>query len=169
MTLAALKYEFNPVRQQTRFLGVSPESTEVRKRICNAALHLGDSIAFQTRFSQERSAVMELIRTVRECVRPNWDGYGADPVRPEAFREAIRFLEELPTGVPTPEFEVLPHGEIALEWYRQKGQSFMISLSGDSMISYAGLFGPGIKAHGSEYFFESIPAAVLHNLRRLFS
>lgn len=168
MTLAVLKSEWGSAPQQTRFLGVSAESKEVRKQIRDATLHLEDSVASQGRIAQKRTAIAELVRTVRECAKPDWDGYGADPVRPEAFMEAVRFLGQLPVGLPNPEIEALANGEIALEWHKRIGQSFIVSLSGESMISYAGLLGPGAKAHGTEYFFGEIPAPVLQNLLRLF-
>jgi len=168
MTLAALKSEFSPARQQTRFLGISPESIEVRKQVRNATLHLDEAVTSQTMIAQKRHAIAELIQTVRQSARPNWDGYGADPVKPEGFMEAVRLLGQLPVGLPNPEFEVLANGDIALEWHLRKGHSFIISLSGESLISYAGLLGPGAKVHGTEYFFEEIPYPVVQSLLRLF-
>lgn len=111
-----------------------------------------------------------LSKVFEECFEENWDGYNARPISFEAYEEARRFVELLPSYIPLPEVVPEPTGEIGLEWYKEKQYTFVISVSGCNIINYAGIFGEGNKTHGTEEFFsESIPPTILQNIRRLFS
>jgi hypothetical protein len=102
-----------------------------------------------------------------ECVAENWDGYGAQPIDRDSFREAERFIRALPTTVFEPEVDVDPDGEISLEWYLEPRKVFSVSIGRRNEITYAGLFGIN-KTYGREYFDDEIPKAVFDNLDRLF-
>ncbi len=83
-------------------------------------------------------------------------------------RQAKRLLESLPlTFFPIPEVIPEPNGEIGLEWYREKRNVFVASVSGRNEIVYAGLLGVN-KLHGTEYFGDSLPSIILENLKRLY-
>jgi hypothetical protein len=97
----------------------------------------------------------------------NWDGEGAVPVTPEAYHHAREFLRKLPPDIPAPEVAADPDGEIALEWYRDPGFSFSISIGPTGRLAYAGLFGPE-NEYGNAHFTGVIPRAILEHIRGLF-
>lgn len=104
----------------------------------------------------------------KDCSEANWDGYNARPISDKAFLEALKLLQLLPAYLPSPEIVPEPTGEMGLEWYKGNQFVFVMSLSGNNTITYAGMFGPGIETHGTESFSESLPRTVIENIRRLF-
>ncbi len=112
--------------------------------------------------------LQELYNVWGECSSENWDGYGAQPVDPNSFNEAERFIRALPTTVRKPEVAVDPDGEISLEWYFEPRKVFSVSIGKRSEITYAGLYGLN-KTYGREYFDDEIPKAIFDNFERLFS
>ncbi|MCG6551799.1 MAG: hypothetical protein L7F77_05685 [Candidatus Magnetominusculus sp. LBB02] len=104
----------------------------------------------------------------KECSIENWDGQGAQAITNSAFKEAQMVIDALPSSIPTPVMVAEPTGDIGFEWYRGKGQVFVISVSGDRRITYAGLV-VGNKVHGEEHFDSTLPMAVIQNIMRLYS
>ncbi len=113
-------------------------------------------------------SLQELYNLWGECSSENWDGYGAQPVDPDSFNEAERFIRALPTTVREPEVAVDPDGEISLEWYFEPRKVFSVSIGKRNEIKYAGLYGLN-KTYGREYFDDEIPKAIFDNFDRLFS
>lgn len=100
----------------------------------------------------------------------NWDGYGASPVSNQTLKEAFKFISLLPSSLPVPEeISADPDGEISMEWYKDTRHIFTISISANNTISYAGVFGPYSKVHGTEYFDFKIPELVLENIKKIGS
>jgi hypothetical protein len=97
-----------------------------------------------------------------------WDGYDAQPISEDSFKETIRFLQMLPFAMPIPEVVPEPSGQIALEWYESQDYIFVVSLSGKKLIDYAGLFGEGNKTYGTERFKKTIPNTIIENVNRLY-
>ncbi|HPE81915.1 MAG TPA: hypothetical protein PKZ35_18145 [Gammaproteobacteria bacterium] len=110
----------------------------------------------------------ELQEILSECSSENWDGENGCAITAPTYTEAVRFLEELPVGMPIPEIIPESDGDIGFEWSNGKGRVFVASVSGDGCITYAGVFGRSKKAHGVETFDESIPQSVVENIRRIF-
>lgn len=104
----------------------------------------------------------------RECSQAGWDGYSASAVTEDAYEEARKIINLLPSSIRIPEIVAEPTGEIGFEWRRGRGQVFVLSVGGKHRITYAGIFG-GNKMHGSEYFEETLPYAIIQHLRRLYS
>jgi hypothetical protein len=98
---------------------------------------------------------------------PDWDGYGAAPVTPQARAAAEEFLGALPTTWPPPEMAADPDGEISFEWARDPHWVFSVSVSPEGRLSYAGLFGVN-RVHGAESFVGQLPQAIVDNLVRFF-
>lgn len=117
--------------------------------------------------SQLKLALSALQEVLRDCSESNWDGSNALPISSEAYCEAEKLLKLLPLSLPMPEIVPEPTGEIGLEWYEGKQFVFVISVGGNNVITYAGIFGEGNKTHGTEVFTESIPPTILRNIRRL--
>ena len=111
----------------------------------------------------------DIYNLYKECSEENWDGYGAEPISIGAYLEAVKLAELLPSSSPVPEVVPEPNGEIAFEWYRGKRFVFVVSVGGNNVINYAGLFGSSTRAYGSEYFGDKLPSSVIGNIQRLFS
>jgi len=113
-------------------------------------------------------ALISLLEVYRECYQSDWDGYGAEAISEDAFKEAQKIIILLPSSIRMPEITAEPTGEIGFEWHKGKGQVFVISVSGKHRITYAGIFS-GNKVHGTEYFGKTLPLAIIQHLRRLYS
>lgn len=102
----------------------------------------------------------------KECSEEDWDGYGAKPIKEEAYLQALELVDALPSSLPLP--EVIPErsGDLALEWSKGKRAVLVISVSGEKMIQYAGIFGTS-KIHGSEYLEDFLPQVIIENISRL--
>ncbi len=124
-----------------------------------------ESITFGRPLYEVHSSLLDVYR---ECSCADWDGYGAAAITPEAYEEAKRIIDLLPSSIQMPEIVAEPTGEVGFEWRRGRGRIFVISIDGRHKITYAGLF-DGNKTHGTEYFGETLPAAVIEHLRRLYS
>ncbi len=109
----------------------------------------------------------ELNEVYGESSRKNWDGYGAHAVSAAALEEAKTLVQALPTTVELPEVAAEPDGSLALEWYKSPYRIFSMSVTGSGKIFYAGLFGKGSKAHGSEVFGDAIPETIIRQIQRL--
>lgn len=120
-------------------------------------------------FGQQDSVLQSLDTIIDECSDPGWDGYDAQPIREEAYIETRRLIRSLPTTsfIPMPDITPMPNGEIALEWSKGKRRIFVASVSGNNELTYAGLFGMN-KAHGTEYFGDTLPSVLLENLKRIY-
>ena len=122
-------------------------------------------------FNKEEIATY-LNEIYEECSSENWDGYDSNPISEEAFEQAQSFLytvmNENQLNVPIPDISADPDGDISLEWRKEHRFTFVVSINGQGLISYAGLFGKN-KIHGTEYFGQEIPPSIIFNLRRLYS
>ncbi len=112
--------------------------------------------------------LQSLVSVFEECSEEGWDGNEASPITEDAYLEARRLISNLPINLRMPEVVPEPSGEIGLEWSKGKDRTFVLSLSGRNEIVYAGLFGFN-KVHGVEYFGDTVPSAILENLRRLYT
>ena len=83
----------------------------------------------------------ELLKTFEECRKPNWDGYGAQPVREETYDLAHQFLTALPLSTPVPSIGAEPDGHITVEWHRSPQRTVSVSISPDGELHYAALLG----------------------------
>jgi hypothetical protein len=142
-------------------LGHGQEATEVEKLLEKILIHVRQSAAFQL-------AEESLFEVYREHSEGRWDGEDAEPITRDAYLEAREFLKLLPTIFPTPDILPEPTGEIAMEWYKDKGRVFVISFGGNGVITFAGMFGRNATIHGTESFEDFIPPTIIDGIRRLF-
>ncbi len=129
-----------------------------------AQLRESVTITFGRPLGEMRCSLTEIYR---ECSITDWDGYGARAITKDAYEEAKKIIDLLPSSIPVPEIVAEPTGDIGFEWYKEKGQVFALSVSGKHLIIYAGIFA-GNKVHGSEYFGETLPPVIKQHLRRLY-
>jgi len=110
----------------------------------------------------------QLTQVYQDCSEESWDGYDALPISEKAYFEAAKLIMLLPSHINKPEIIPEPTGEIALEWYLGKNFIFVISVGGNNLITYAGLFGSTSKTHGTEYFGTKLPSIIVDSIQRLF-
>lgn len=154
-----LSYGVAPTRgasDEARF--IAKQSEEGRRRLREThSLGLGADRALE-----------ELFVVARECRTPNWDGYGAEAIEEETCRQAYRFLEALPLGIPAPTVGAEADGHLTLEWYKTPERVLSVSISPNGMIYYAALIGSS-KRSGTEPFLGEVPGDILHIIRRVLS
>lgn len=160
--LAYMDYTSFPGRTETA--GVSDESKLVRKMYRNAVAHFFEPVSEAQRILTVLQSLNEVYESCRE---EGWDGYDAEPVTEDALVEAARLLFLLPSSIPMPAVSPEPTGEIVLEWYKDRYHVFAASVGGESIITYAGLFGPDSKSHGTEHFGDSLSPIIVENINRL--
>lgn len=103
--------------------------------------------------------IVELFQTFEECREPNWDGYGAQPVREETYRLAHQFLAALPLRTPAPSIGAEPDGHLTAEWYRSPQRTLSVSISPDGNLYFAALLGSA-KNYGTEPFIGEVPKII---------
>ncbi len=110
--------------------------------------------------------LQELDTVADECRLVNWDGQGAAPVGQDTLGHARRLLECLPNGYPMPSVGVEPDGHVTLEWYRSPNWTLSVSISPESDLYYAALFGTN-DVRGREVFSGKAPEIILSLIRRV--
>ena len=108
----------------------------------------------------------DLLKTFEECREPNWDGYGAQPVREETYHLAYQFLTALPLSTPLPSIGSEPDGQITVEWYRSPQRTLSVSISPDGDLHYAALLGSA-KTCGTEPLTGAVPKVVADLIHRV--
>jgi hypothetical protein len=137
--------------------GISEDAREIGKRAFWRGGLVCDVVAY---VAARRQALAEVQSTFEECAEPDWDGYGAQGVRPETYAQAVRFLLALPTTVPKPEVTAEPDGEIAFEWYRSGACVFVVSVGEGGILTYTFRRGRR-KAWGVTFLEDEVPRDVL--------
>jgi hypothetical protein len=163
MTAAVAFRDLGSFRKPTGSYGVSQDFNVVAGMYQSAVEHILES---STEVERLRNSVVALRELHERCGQQNWDGNRAEPIGDQAFRNAKEFLWALPSVVPVPEIIAEPNGDVGFEWYINPRQVFVASVSGARTLTYAGLFGPN-KTSGEEQFVESVPTAIMQNIRRL--
>jgi len=144
--------------------GFGSDHTQLSKFFDDIVAELRKSITL----GGKTDVLQSLASLFEECSEEDWDGNEASPITEDAYLEARRLISNLPINLHMPEVVPEPSGEIGLEWSKGKDRTFVLSLSGRNEIVYAGLFGIN-KVHGVEYFGDTLPSAILENLRRLYT
>jgi len=108
----------------------------------------------------------ELLKTFEECRKPNWDGYGAQPVREETYDLAHQFLTALSLSTPVPSIGAEPDGHITVEWYRSPQRTLSVSISPDGELHYAALLGAE-RICGTETFRARMPQVLSDLIARI--
>ena len=112
------------------------------------------------------TALSELNNIRAEASHPGWDGYGARPVNFEAFLQARRFLESLPTTAPSPDVSADPDGEVSLDWVFGPRKALTLSIGANGRCSYAWIRGKRT-SRGTEWLDDEVPTNILVALAQL--
>lgn len=164
MNLAIPSIDYPGFSTISSTIGFSPASEVIKAFLKESIEHFRKPISIGDPLENALSSLREVRE---ECSVSDWDGYGAFPMTEDAFNEVRELIKLFPSSIPMPEISADPTGAISLEWYRERRLTFVVSLSGEKRLDYAGLFGSN-KSYGSEYFGYTLPVVVLENLRRLY-
>lgn len=145
--------------------GVSVDAQRICHLLGDLALHWIGSATGQTRFGEP---LMALNQIYQRCQMEDWDGEDAEPISLEALIEAEKLFGFLPSSIPAPEFLPEATGSIAFEWYRGRNNVYVLSVSGQKTIEFAGLFGYGNELHGKVNFEDSLPSMIRDHLQEFF-
>jgi hypothetical protein len=115
-----------------------------------------------------RARRMALEEAIQSSSTANWDGYGADPVKPLSVEWTGRLLEDLPTSIPIPEIGVAPDGDIVLEWFSDRGRVLSVSVGVGGEVRFS-LRGPSSKFTGIEPYSDGIPPRLAEALAAVVS
>jgi len=118
-------------------------------------------------FDRVRAVFEELLKTFEACRKPNWDGYGAQPVSEETYHLALQFLQSLPSGMAAPSVGSEPDGHLTVEWYRTPQTTLSVSISPDGELYYAALLGTE-RVCGTETFRARIPQVLSDLIARIY-
>lgn len=143
--------------------GESDVAIFIAEKAREAQQALYRTYTFGHAFNEARDALMSIKDRTSQ---PNWDGYGAEPVRGDTIEVACRFLEALPPSLPSPQVGAEPDGDITFEWYKGPRRTLSVSVTATGDLHYAALLGPN-KQYGTEAFFGDVPAPVLDLVRRI--
>lgn len=144
--------------------GYSDEAQSVGEKYkkCSQQAHQADSL------SGGRNRAIDTLNSIfQECKDSNWDGFGANSIKRETLVAAQAFVDSLPKNFPIPELGVEPDGHITFEWYISSSRLLSISISPDSTLFYAGIFG-NAKVSGVEYFLGKVPDQLVTLIRRVY-
>ena len=162
MTAVAI-YDRSTFLTRSYSTGSSEASRKLQKLYEDTVVSLRKSVTW----NYLGNSLDALRETYEECAAGNWDGYGALPISQTTYDEALRFINALPSWLPTPEIVPEPSGDIGFEWNFGKNRVLAASVNGTNRIAYAGLLGTGNKAHGTEVFDGSIPQALIEHISRI--
>jgi hypothetical protein len=145
--------------------GVSQTALRLNEQARESRLHFENSFTFGAPLERCKH---DLCKVFEECNESNWDGYGAEPVSVESYRNAFMFLEALGVAECLPSVSAEPDGHLTFEWYRGPRRSLSVSVSPTGELHYAALFGPS-KAFGTETFIGDVPKAILDLIHRVYA
>lgn len=105
-----------------------------------------------------------------EASTHNWDGYNANPINSFSYSQALKFINNIPNEIISPEISVDTLGEVNFEWYNQKNRyTFAISFSSQGYINFAGLYGKNLKINGTIRFDGVIPDTIVSFIDQVFT
>lgn len=148
---------------RSRSTGTSSYAEGLRKQREEIRRHLLTSLAVSRTTD---SALSELNEVRVEAACPGWDGHGARPINFDAYLQARRFLEALPTTTPPPEVSADPDGEVSLDWIFGPRKALTLSIGANGRCSYAWIRGKRT-SRGTEWLDDEVPTNILNALAQL--
>ena len=129
------------------------EEKERQRRV--ESLVLGGGVDLPLSSLQE-----ELFDVVVECSKPDWNGYNARSVKPNAISDSLRLMQVIPLGIPPPSIGAEPDGDITFEWHSAARKTLSVSIDDCGNLHYAALLGPD-SVYGTEAFVGIMPKRIL--------
>src|SRR5579872_5912201 len=147
MTMTAEAFGGTSLIMRPRSNAASDSADLIRQLSEEIRRHLLTSLVV----SRAAECAMTGLRNIRaEAAEQDWNGYGAKALDPDAYANAQRFLEALPTTAPVPEVSADQDGEVALDWDFGHRKALTIRIGPNGRCSYAWLRGKR-SAHGTEW------------------
>jgi len=125
--------------------------------------HLLRSFTMASR-AEEAHARLDDLR--QEASVQGWDGYGAKPVDPLAYRHAWSFLSALPLSAPIPEVGADSDGEVALDWCFGGRKALTVSIGPTGRCTFAWMNGQ-TTSRGTDWIENDVPASIVFALAQL--
>ncbi len=145
---------------------VSAEAESVRVNASVVAEQIYRSVAL---FGPKAALITHLSALGEECCEGNWDGYDAEPVRPQALRCAEDLITSLPEDVPLPECSIEPDGCVSLDWMPTPSRTLTVSVGESDRIPYAWVDGTD-RGHAVARLVDGqLPPRILAEIRRFTS
>lgn len=82
-----------------------------------------------------RDNILQALEELRkEYAKPDWDGYGANPVSHQSIHNALCFVSHLPDTIEEPDVGCDADGEVTLEWYHDRDSQCLLTFGSDATI-----------------------------------
>ncbi len=121
--------------------------------------------SYSVRDARER--LLDELDSLRvEASHKGWDGYGAEPVKTDAYGFAKTFIKALPTTAPLPELNVDPDGEVSLDWSFGVRRALTVSVGPTGRCTFAWVLGQRSN-RGTDWIEDEIPASIAFALHQL--
>lgn len=111
-------------------------------------------------------ATEAVLEAFEQCSESDWDGEGAMAVEFDTYLTAVRLIEALPCGLPSPSVCAEPDGQINLEWFKHPRCVVSASVSHDGVIYWAALVGVN-KQRGASHFIDDFPPEISQSIARV--
>jgi len=163
MTTAFALESPNGLITPTRSTARSEPANQLAAIVEQIRMHLLTSYAVRCRVER----ALDELETMRdEASIQGWDGYGAKPMNPQAYIQAKRFLESLPTTAPQPEIGADPDGDVALDWSFGPRRALTVSINETGRCTFAWMRGNST-LRGTDWFDDGIPGSIAYALSQL--
>lgn len=120
-------------------------------------------------YDDKEDLLSELEEIAEEYSVPNWDGYEALPIEPQALELAKKFINALPEDLPLPETAPEPDGSISLDWIWSKDRVFSLSVGKTYELSYAWIDNEDRGYGVAKFDGETVPKRVIDSIRGFMS
>lgn len=146
--------------------GNSEESSLLRKYYTEE-LRTDSKTAAAGRYKRIANLIELLVDIYSDCNQTGWDGYNAQPITESALIDAIRLYSLLPKDIIQPEVTPEPDGSIGFEWYTNAWRTLSMSVNGDNIIVFSGLFGGNDTDHGHKPLADKLDPSLVSMIDRL--
>lgn len=138
--------------------GVSRDAQKIGRLVKIASAY---GVEYKRRTSQDiaMNRLGDFLKNLKE------DNFASE-LNPSAIKEVERALNNLPEDIPAPTLMDEGNGFVALEWYKNPKNIFVISFNGTKTLEYASLFGRRSELRGQLEFVDEIPTLLMDQLRK---
>lgn len=138
--------------------GVSGDAVKIEILLSNASIY---GMEYKKRTNQSLA-----INRLNDFLKSLEDESAVDEViNPSAIKEVEKALNSLPGDIPVPSLLDEGNGFMALEWYKNPKNVFLMSFNGTKTVEFASLFGRRNELRGQLEFIDEIPSTLIEQLR----
>lgn len=127
----------------------------------------------QTRLQESRAVGIQdvlddLCSLARDASEPDWNGYGAEPVRKSALKNAEVFLRSLGAAARYPSLGASNKGWVTMQWARSASWALNLLITDDGLIHWAMLLGSE-RSSGTLPFNGVVPQDIRQKIDRVLN